>query len=193
MYDDYEYASSRLLNTIIRDSRGVPFLVDNISPKLKVEGHAIGSDYDESVSEQLKDCDCSSPPLGYVNSRKTAAYVARKPMRRDWRQGLRKSNMVNYCGGSSALGDYRAIGDTIMNVFPSFEESLKTLSSSKVLGVAFHRHFAINIPNESKDFLLLSKFGKRIGDVNSENGAFTLTTQFGYLHEYLQEVIHGHS
>lgn len=90
MYKDAEYANSRLYETIVR-LNGEPVMVGHVHGNMTC---TISRDGEEEVV-LLDDLDLSAPPLGYVNYRRGAVYLSRKPMRRDWRQGIRSSQLVS--------------------------------------------------------------------------------------------------
>lgn len=97
MYQDADYAISRLLETIV--------LFGNTAVKVR----GVDEDLDCSVKEvisgkthtvPLAELNVNDLPLGFCIDEESSRlkYVVRKPMRRDWRQGLRRSNCIDLLG-----------------------------------------------------------------------------------------------
>ena len=91
-----------------------------------------------------------SPELGYVNyprggEKQDCYYYARSPKRRQ-QQGLSAGNVdvLNEHGPSfSDIWMTDAFRNLIVNIYPKYEQALKSVLDGDVKGVAFHRHVCI--------------------------------------------------
>lgn len=185
-YDTVEYASTRLIETIITHEN-IPILVTGvggIDEKIELNAYEL-SDEDNTVkSYYLDDCDLNPVKLGYVNFKKGTHYLTRVPMRKDWRQGLRMNTILTAQGDKPAMIPYHVIANTIMGKFPSFKECLERLNQSKLKGVqsiAFCRNFSI-----SKEELTWKGLFS-VGSVNMENGNIHINDESSWVREDLDE------
>lgn len=174
MYDDSEYAHSRLANTFVRHKGKAVYVRrvrDNFVCNLYSYGEG-GREYDV----KLEELDLSSPPLGLVNVGDTCHYVTRRPMRNDWRQGVRSSN-TTWRQGRSVENEF--LSRCIDGKFPTKSTALRRLREG-------HRQVAI-----SRDFYL-TKSGSRVmlnykwyGEVGQMT---TRSLNFSEKWEHLKEV-----
>ena len=176
---DSAYAFSRLDETVVTLA-GRPVMVNGIDPMCKVHhidvltGNDSVCDLDELCLTPVK--------VGFVNFRGDAYYIVRKPMRRDWRQGLRIANVTcinkEFPRGIT-LAD---IGRSIINDYPTFVEVVKTLRNTEdVHSIAWCREFALGRKGQ------LFHADSLVGYFNFGNGEFTLKEEFDYLKESLGE------
>jgi hypothetical protein len=184
-YDTAEYAASRLVETIIRHD-GIPVMVQSVGNGVNGEitvGITNLMEDDPSYIVPLSECDINPVSLGYVNHKKSAHYIMRAPMRRDWRQGLRMLNIVDAEGMNPRLIPYRTIAQTIMGSFPSFKSCLDRLNSKeKIEEMAFNRDFAVNREGDMKYKSLFT-----IGKVDMTNGNLLIGDNFNWVREALEE------
>lgn len=183
-YDTVEYAASRLVETIIM-YQGDPIMVRRVgyigSPEnITIEGTSLINSTEYQV--KLEDCDINPVSLGYVNFNKTATYISRAPMRRDWRQGLRMLNIMDVEGRNPRLIPYRVIANTIMGRYPSFKNSLDSLNSNKAERVAYCRDFSIT--NEG---VLTYKGLIDVGIVSMDNGNVLINDNTSWVREAFDE------
>jgi hypothetical protein len=141
--DNIEYVRGRLVETIVRDKVGEPFYVTEIrnnDGRFKVKGFQILNPHiDKAIP--FKELNLEPVPLGYVNSDEfDAVYIERKPMRNDWRQGLRARNVRVTGGADFEELHYKDIRNTVLNIFPSFSHASKCKNIT-----AFCRSFAVNL------------------------------------------------
>lgn len=132
MYDCSEYAESRLSETIVRKG-DMPVRV------LEVDG-----DFSCSVRDELgelgvfavgiEELNLKSPPLGFVNTRSGCEYLVRRPMRRDWRQGVRSNSVVSTGTGNQAM--MRDIAACIKGDYPSIKEARGMVRSGNAVAVS---------------------------------------------------------
>lgn len=174
---DYEYANSRLTETIVR-LKGEPVYVYNVRNGMKVQ-YGVLKDLDTILECQLEELDLHPVPLGYCNYNKLASYLSRVPMRRDWRQGLRRGNFVSLSGIDANRIPYESLRQAILGDYPTFTAAVEAVG--KVKSIAWHRHWAVNINGQ-----VLYKGGVRpVGKI--ENGQVVLDSRYMYLTEALKE------
>lgn len=145
MYNDnLEYAAKRLDMTLIRKANGNPFFVHGTS-KAGARVYCVGVDQvtQESSEIFLDDLDLTPVPLGFFNISGKMAFACRKPMRKDWHQGLSNNSLVLY-GADKRDFNFGALTNTIMNKFPSFGEALAYVDKTKNRSMAFSRDFGIS-------------------------------------------------
>lgn len=176
---DASYASSRLDETVVT-LNGRPVIVNGVDPACKVycvdvmTGKDSVCDLDELCLTPVK--------VGFVNFRGEAYYIVRKPMRRDWRQGLRLANVT--CLNKEfprglGLSD---IGHSIINDYPTLADVVKTLRSTEdVHSIAWCREFALGKKGQ------LFHSDSMVGYYNFGTGEFTLKEEYDYLKESLGE------
>lgn len=176
---DHEYANSRLVETIVRKGK-TPIFVVSVNRGMVVHYYRL-----DEVGAQLQTCDIDEldlhpVPLGYCNYNKFATYLSRIPMRRDWRQGLRKGNFTSQ--GDGYPGEripYEALSQVIIGEYPTYPACLDAVR--KVKSMAWSRHWAVGNGLE-----VFYKGGRSpVGKV--EEGNVILIPSFSYLKEALQE------
>lgn len=177
---DWEYANSRLHETIVRIGEE-PVYICAVAPGMIVQYAKL------TAMETLMHCGIDAfnlqpVPLGYCNYNKYAGYLSRLPMRRDWRQGLRRGNFV--CVDHNIDPNrlpYEALRQAIVGDYPTFTGVLEAIK--KVKSIAWHRHWCID--NGLKVYY---KGGLvPVGEV--ENSKVVLTPSYTYLTEALSEVV----
>lgn len=173
---DHEYANSRLHETIVRLG-SEPVYVHSVGPGMLVTCHLLKND--DVVNCKIDDLDLRPVPLGYCNYNKVACYLSRIPMRRDWRQGLRRGNFCSLSGYSADRIPYSVVGEAIKGEYPSFDKAL--IAIGKVKSIAWHRHWAMD--NTGR---VLYKGGETpVGEI--KGGVVELTSRHMYLAEALKE------
>lgn len=181
MYDnDIEYIRGRLVGTILR-IKEEPIIIQGAKfyrNKVKISATYLVSGL--AVEVNSEEINFESPPLGYVNYGKGAYYVVRKPMRNDWKQGIRPGNIafINQEGFYDI--PHREFGNTILGRYPSFALSKSLVEDSNYEKVAFSRDFSLG-----KDKLFWYK-GIVVGVYDK---MVTLDRDFEYLNEYVSEVL----
>lgn len=188
-YDTAEYAATRLIDTIIL-YKGDPVRVMSCVQF----GKQIAVTYVTVLSEEhgqafLDDFDMNPPILGYVNvGNKTCQYITRMPMRKDWKQGVRKNNIVTNTGVSPDL-NMKYLAKTIIGKFPSIAEVVKNLSYFAEKGYpsymqAFDRDFAADAKGR-----VWYKGMFNIGEINLANGGIKVNPEHEWTREALMEVV----
>lgn len=175
--DDWEYANSRLNGTIVR-LKEEPVFVHNIGRGMKAEVSTLEDVYTAFFAD-AHDLDLVPVPLGMCNFDGVAAYLSRVPLRRDWRQGLRRENFI------SSVGDHAKIPPNILakvikGVYPTLKECLEKVKGEDA-SAAWCRHWAVT----SHEKLVY----KRSIVGTSAGGILLLDKQFSYLAEALEEAV----
>lgn len=138
--DDWSYANSRLGETIVR-LKGVPVYIFQVGPGMSVKYSKL-EEIDNPSFCLVDDLDLKPVPLGYCNYNKNACYLARIPMRRDWRQGLRRGNFASLSGHAAERIPYDTLGQVILGDYPTYKACLDAVR--KVKSIAWHRHWAVD-------------------------------------------------
>lgn len=175
--EDYEYAHSRLTETIVR-LNGEPVFIHNVSPGMVVQYNRLDGNGDLALckADQL---DLRPVPLGYCNYNKHACYLTRIPMRRDWRQGLRRGNFISLSGTAAERIPYDVLRQAILGDYPTFAAACEAVK--KIKSIAWHRHWAVDCHGQ----LLHKGQEKPVGIVR--NGEPELASKYMYLNEALKE------
>ncbi len=121
--DEFEYAATRLDGTFCLWHGRLVFVNHVCGDTGKA--HIVKNMGDDELRERevnVMELDVEPPQLGYVNTPDEGlAYIMRKPMRRDWRQGMRENNLMNLLGDMIDIwqlqhvidNDYPSIGDCL--------------------------------------------------------------------------------
>lgn len=182
---DFGYASTRILNTIVRLANGDPVYVMHMS----LEGMCYVCPLEkEWVIENCKqydldDLDLHPVPLGYVNSSGVATYLQRMPLRRDWKQGLRQENCSSSNRRLYSL-PMDAVKKCIIGDYPTFKRAYtdaRKRSENTLKAIAWHRHWAVT--SVGSIFYKNELVGETINDQP------TLNDKYKYLKEYLSETL----
>lgn len=184
-YKNENYANQRLVKTIVRyEQKAV--IVEGIVNGMALISYLSNGKKDNVRYETL---DLDPVPLGFINSGGSVSYACRRPMRRDWRQGLRKDNLlvfhpdwdgvlnandlVNLADPDHierfdgliferAMPNYKDLARTIENKYTLFDDVRKNISNQNIFSGAYHRYFALTSKN-----LILHKGKYSIGKIDS--------------------------
>lgn len=172
MYDDGEYANTRLEGTLVRH-KGRAVLVLRVKEDLR----AVIEDLEKEDTTEvcIDDLNLQSPPLGFVNVGSHCLYLARRPMRRDWRQGVRPNSVRALVGRVERLST-REIASCINGVFPSVDEALQILKEQP--SVAVSRDFMLSVNGVGTVVIKYKWYGK-VGVLKGTTANFT--KKFSYL------------
>lgn len=197
-YTDYQYAGGRMAGTIVmhgetpvevrtgllghvdaarHERAGGPIKAKGkLKAPIYVRDLKTNTDYMTCISELIPEV----PELGYVNYQGVASYLVRLPKRRDWRQGIRYSNLRCVQGLDLNLIPYSSMCDTLTNVYPTFEKCLNSFKRSKTLkSIAWHRDWAVSRAGE------IYFQGEAVGTLNE--GRVVLYNECKFLQESLDE------
>ena len=175
--DDYEYANSRLTETIVR-LKGEPVYIFRVGIGM-VTNYATLDDFNTIKTCKTEELDLKPVPLGYCNYNKQACYLTRIPMRRDWRQGLRHGNFTSLSGVDANRIPYDVLRQCILGDYPTFNGAVEAVK--KVKSMAWHRHWAVD-----SQLQIFHKGGNRPVGV-LDNGQVVLSSKYQYLKEALKE------
>lgn len=183
--DDIDYARKRLVSTVVRTPTGNPFYIFQIEPSdgdLRCYGHDyyIGRDVDYPLSQ----VNLEPLPLGFVNLSADMAFLCRKPMRRDWRQGLSANNLVVYGNLSPRDFPYKLLNQPVLQQYPSWSVAVQKMQTTKKNSMAFSRDFGFS---KHKDGISLI-FRKHIVGTVADNTPRLLPDKF-FLQQHLDEVM----
>jgi hypothetical protein len=143
--------------------------------------------FDEDKNEvklNIKDLDFSIGKLGYVNDSYsgTAMFISRLPIRRDFRQGLRSSQLSHVRNGSYnnlsenwLESNAKSVNKCLRNRYQSFDTVIE-LAEECNGDIAFSKNFAL-----SSKYKLLYK-GFTVGDLTKDD-KFKLYTAFNFIEE----------
>ena len=141
--DDLEYASKRLNGTLVRLLNGTPFMVSRTYQAETLRHLGQNMLNEESVDVAHNELDLEPVPLGFVNATSGMVYVCRKPMRRDWRQGLSANSIKVYghIGGRDL--HFKLLNQPILKQYPSFKVAYGRVNTDKKESTAFSRDFGL--------------------------------------------------
>lgn len=190
MYDDAQYANSRLTGTVVRNNNGVPVMVH--------ECRGDGGDMQFNISDLIAEkprkkwvesntLNLRSMPLGYINIDNKAFYLSRIPRRDDWRQGLR-DNQLTTRGILRIMHHGKSIHQMLKEEYPSFQRCVQKLLDDKegvVHSQAFSRVFSIQYMRGGVSLKLMYK-GKHCGTINRETKEIDLKDGYKHLKERLE-------
>lgn len=189
MYEDAQYAGSRLNGTIVRSKSGAPIVIDKV-----VDGEDGGLiAYTHKFTEVpgvnrkkvlLNNLDLSPVPLGFAYNGHGVAYLQRTPKRNDWRQGLRRNTLRSSYGVDKRLITDTDLKRTIEGKYLNFELALDEADNLGI-DIPWCREFCIGINRKLRHPTLLYKWFGEVGDFIG--GIPQLKPEFEHLHELLQE------
>ncbi len=178
-YEEAAYADNRLKGTIVRYKGEAVYInsinADNVVSFTKLVSNQLGSC-------KTKELDINPVPLGYVNWSKKAWYVCRRPMRQDWKQGLRDNNICLYDGTKVSAIDLSIIARTIDGLFPKFGEVKSQIANQNVQEMAFCRDFSMDV---EKKIHFKGKF--TVGEFTGRR--IRLYDDYDWLNELLEEEV----
>lgn len=185
MYDDDpDYAAKRLNGTLVRLISGTPFLVSNVS---RNDDGVLGVSGRDLVSEQvswvkLSGLNLEPVPLGFVNLSGDMVFTCRKPMRKDWKQGLSSNSLVTYGRLSASEINFKTLAQPILNQYPSYARALYDIKKRD--SIAFCRDFGLS--RVGLDITLVFRCYS-VGKV--EGNRAILNHDKAFLQQHLEEVI----
>lgn len=143
MYDDVDYARTRLNETIVMSTDGKAAYIHN----LYVEDNIMSAqcslvDGGDTKMIKLDDLTLRGFKLGYLNRNGKAIYIMRVPKRRDWRQGLRNNNVVGFVKQRRCNISNQTIMEALEATYPSLDKAISMLQEGWS-SVALSRQYAI--------------------------------------------------
>lgn len=195
MYEngDAVYARQRLAHTIISHQGKAVMVIDVMSKGEKKPLNIFSQEIlsGQPINDSIDNYDLTPVKLGLINQETgrggyplevpTVSYLVRKPMRSDWRQGLRKENTV------SELGDFwwdaKSLSKTIEGLFPTIEEARERFKK-RAGNIAWCRDFFLNERGE----IHYRAFGK-VGNFIDNTRQYLLDGKFFWVEEHLREAL----
>lgn len=186
--DDFEYASSRLRNTVVKFDDNPVYVVE-ISDS-EVYGTVSNMWGGDEKQVHPKDLDLSPIPLGFVNWGRTAGFLSRMPTRY-YKQGLCNNN-VNwslYAGQLYSKNTFR----TMKQIFPKAIECLEGLVCGEIFRRGISNSFAIEANEDNFEQPLLRFCDDIVGHVSlsgdGKNINYILDDEFKFLNEVLEKEV----
>lgn len=183
MYDDFDYAARRLNETLVRKVTGELFYIN----RCLWEGREISCNGEDLINEvnetlPLSRIDLIPIPLGYVNTPQGMVFTGRKPMRRDWRQGLSRNSMFVKGMDRSRL-NLKWLRQPVYNQYPSVNRALENFSLKKS-SVAVSRDFGLKREGEIVNLYYRTNHVGRYQD-----GHLVLNPEKFFLQEHLNKTV----
>jgi hypothetical protein len=184
LYNDIQYANNRLVGTIV-SYKGKPVLINEL-------GNAFASimylkDGKTETVNYNKDFDLTPVPLGYSNYKGLSLYLARIPMRKDWKQGLRTTTTRCLFNGEIYEGQvpFSELHKTIVGDYPTLDKAIEHVKLPQIKSMSFSRAFAID-----KALDIWYKGRSAIGKiVNPKTHEYSLKDEFFWARETLEEAL----
>lgn len=183
--DDVEYAAKRLNGTLVRtNNRLFEVVRTTLNDRAQVMHEGVFVDDGSAAWVSHEDIDLTPVPLGYINTTGGCHYLGRKPMRRDWRQGLSRNSLFVYgtLGRREIRWDW--LEQPVYNRYPTFARVLESLKGKRS-AMAFSREFAISKQIDGQ--LSLCYRTKPVGAVI--DGTATLSPQYVFLSQQLSNAM----
>ena len=182
--DDLDYAKKRLNGTLVRKTEGSPFLVQEVVKEGDTTA-CLGTDLttSEFLSTPLDEIDLTPVPLGFANHGDKMSFFCRRPLRRDWKQGLSTGNVVIY-GEAKRDFNWNMLTNTILNKFPKLDEVIHYVKKGSARSKAFSRDFGLSSSN-GDTLLVYRKFV--VGRL--DGGNLVLNRDKFFLEEHLRESV----
>lgn len=141
---DYNYASSRLAGTVVRLLTGEPVIIDDVHPRMVVTAVKLDK-LDELIRVQLSDLNLKPVSLGMCNFKGITTYLCRKPMRRDWKQGLRAGNFTSLTGFPAEAIPPGDLSKVIRGDYPTIAQVIELFKKDKnIEQLAWCREWAVS-------------------------------------------------
>lgn len=178
MYVDRDYAESRLHGTLVRHE-GKPVMVTAVRDSLECEvKDLLTGNYSTTHLDNL---DLKSPPLGFVNHGGNCYYLTRKPMRNDWRQGVRTNSVVIQGGGRVPV---EVIAQCMAGEYPTKSVALSKLRDGQRT-IAISREFSLT-RKRSRTTINYKWYGE-VGKLTSKGAV--LNPKWEYLSPKIEGVV----
>jgi len=186
-YTEVGYASERLVGTLVRHAgKAVKVNVIDITGATDITYLSAG----RREITTLAKLDITPVPLGFCNFQGQAVYLSRSPVRQDWKQGLRpKTLRVSGEFFRSEDINFKAIGKTVDNEYPTFKDTVEHLNKKggDIHALAWCREFSLDI-----EMNIYYKVFGRVGTIlDVKDRRFTLDAQYGWVMEALEEALNG--
>jgi len=176
---DGNYANSRLADTVV-SLLGKLVMVRHVTDDCIAHCQDLVSGEDMEVN--LDELDVKPRKLGWVNTHKLSChYLARIPLRQDWRQGMRERN-IRFINSDLRVCDigFGGLIDCLQKPYPTFEECVRKVSNGHK-SAAWSCEWAID-----RTFKVLWRGNRIVGGL-TPNKKPKLAKRYAYLKESLGE------
>lgn len=195
-YENSRDANQHLQNTVIMYA-GVPALVHEVHEQGDgtfsiVLSHLPRMNNRITVDLFSPDLQIRGLQLGYCNASSIgrAVWMSRIPSRQ-YHQGFCRGNVnirVDRVSGVRPISWENCLrepgfSDSLRNVYPNLQESIRLLDNPEYRSVAFHRRYAVE--KDELDFYRLHYKGEPVAIDGGGNGVFRLAKKFDFLREEL--------
>lgn len=184
LYNDIGYAHGRLVGTIVL-YKNKPVMINDIGGGFVYimylkDGKKETVNYDGNF-------DLTPVPLGYTNYNGLSLYLARIPMRKDWKQGLRTATTRCLLNGKEYEGQvpFSELHKTIVGDHPPLAKAIEHVKLPHITAMSFSRTFAID-----KALDIWHKGRSKIGKIiNPKTHEYSLKDEFFWARETLEEAL----
>ena len=142
MYKDADYANSRLEGTVVMYKR-VPVIVMHVSRRMLVRVRKLDRSQREHLVP-LAELNLTNFPMGFINKGSGVSFLCRRTLRRDWRQGLRPSNVASSNGDTT----FEDIAKALRQRYPSFAVAYSDVTKGLARERAWCPEFAVSCDNK---------------------------------------------
>lgn len=184
MYKEPDYARSRLNSTIVKH-KGLAVQVQNVDEDMSCHvSKADGTAYEIHIDE----LDLRAPELGMVNYRGRASYISRRPLRRDWRQGVRRSQVRTLFGALEV--STRMLMDCVTGKFYTFPECIGKLYAEmgRWSSVAIDRQFCVKRRSGTSVNIIYKWYGT-VATVNRDGTGLEVKGDYKHLEIKIKELL----
>ena len=175
MYEDVNYAATRLNNTIVMYKR-TPILISRVYGDFMAVVFKLLDKNSIPLRVELSELNVANFKLGFVNDNIECSFLARKPKRRDYRQGLNTNNVDS----SNAQVTEKLIAKALLHRYPTFTQATFAVLVRGVESRAWCEDFALHGKN------IIWRYHK-VG--NLDNGVITLLQEHKFLKISLERSI----
>lgn len=181
--EDYEYAGTRLSNSLVRTLEGLPYYVKIV---FEDTGNTRGffTMTGKNSDVPLKDLDLSPVKLGNVNKGDLSGFCCRKPAR-FYKQGL-TGNVIT-CTKFMVGIHSKYLSNTIMGKYPTVKQIAELLLNGEIRSAAFSRDFSLSKGNKISLCYRDRKVGIAEWNYKASNFNYHLDEKYKFLQETLEE------
>lgn len=182
IYEDVDYACSRLNGSVVRLQDGTPVEVVSVRGRDRVTCFKwLYSGVNREITVTLQDLNIDPVPLGMVNNPNgRVGYASRRPTRH-YKQGLNSHNF--YLPRMRLLHSSYEVAATIRRKFPNLETAVDLLENEEVQEVAFCPEFYLS---KSDGGIVINNYRGVVGDLRvGRTGVYN--PQLHQKYQYLQE------
>lgn len=197
--NDAAYAKSRIVGTYLfakENKEGLFRIVDIVAPRTNRLDKSVLLVKDREGQSREANIDFfrfAAPPLGWVNPNEGEAFfLARGPVRKDYKQGLRANQLYNIknAGLWTPVRDnfmevnHKPVSRTLEGVYPSLDRAIELVEEYSG-AVAFSRAFCL-----SGNYKLLYRGSRKVGTLDNTD-KLKLDNEFNFLQQELEAEV-GH-